>query len=31
MKIYIDISVLTLATFTTGIQRMTREIVIRLI
>jgi len=30
MKIYIDISVLTLATFITGIQRVTREIVIRL-
>lgn len=31
MKIYIDISVLTLATFVTGIQRVTREIIVRLI
>lgn len=31
MKIYIDVSVLTLATFVTGIQRVTREITIRLI
>lgn len=31
MKVYIDISVLNLATFVTGIQRVTREIVIRLI
>ena len=31
MKIYIDISVLTLATFITGIQRVTREITVRLI
>lgn len=31
MKIYIDISVLTLATFVTGIQRVTREIGVRLI
>lgn len=31
MRIYIDISVLTLATFVTGIQRVTREITIRLI
>ena len=31
MKIYIDVSVLTLATFVTGIQRVTREIAIRLI
>lgn len=31
MRIYIDISVLTLATFITGIQRVTREIVVRLI
>lgn len=31
MIIYIDISVLTLATFVTGIQRVTREITIRLI
>lgn len=31
MKIYIDVSVLTLATFVTGIQRVTREIVVRLI
>jgi len=31
MKVYIDVSVLTLATFVTGIQRVTREIAIRLI
>lgn len=31
MKIYIDVSVLTLATFVTGIQRVTREIAVRLI
>lgn len=31
MKVYIDISVLTLATFVTGIQRVTREIAVRLI
>lgn len=31
MKIYIDISVLTLATFVTGIQRVTREIAVRFI
>lgn len=31
MKIYIDVSVLTLATFVTGIQRVTREITVRLI
>mgnify|MGYP003289540259 CR=1 FL=1 len=31
MKIYIDVSVLTLATFITGIQRVTREIAVRLI
>ncbi len=31
MKIYIDVSVLTLATFVTGIQRVTQEIAIRLI
>lgn len=31
MKIYIDITVLTLATFVTGIQRVTREIAVRLI
>ena len=31
MKIYIDISVLTLATFITGIQRVTREMTVRLI
>lgn len=31
MKIYIDVSVLTLATFVTGIQRVTREIIIRLL
>lgn len=31
MKIYIDISVLTLATFVTGIQRVTQEIAVRLI
>ncbi len=31
MKIYIDVSVLTLATFITGIQRVTREIIVRLI
>lgn len=30
MRIYIDISVLTLATFVTGIQRVTREIIVRL-
>lgn len=31
MKIYIDISVLTLATFITGIQRVAREIILRLL
>lgn len=31
MRIYIDVSVLTLATFVTGIQRVTREIAVRLI
>jgi len=31
MKVYIDVSVLTLATFVTGIQRVTREITVRLI
>lgn len=31
MKIYIDVSVLTLATFVTGIQRVTREIAVRLL
>jgi len=31
MRIYIDISVLTLATFVTGIQRVTREIIVRLL
>lgn len=31
MNIYIDVSVLTLATFVTGIQRVTREIAVRLI
>lgn len=31
MKIYIDISVLTLATFITGIQRVTREVILRLL
>ena len=31
MQIYIDVSVLTLATFVTGIQRVTREIAVRLI
>lgn len=31
MKIYMDISVLTLATFITGIQRVTREIILRLL
>lgn len=31
MKIYIDVSVLTLATFVTGIQRVTGEIAVRLI
>ncbi len=31
MKVYIDVSVLTLATFVTGIQRVTREIAVRLI
>ena len=31
MKVYIDVSVLTLATFVTGIQRVTREIAARLI
>ncbi len=31
MKIYIDISVLTLATFITGIQRVTREIILHLL
>lgn len=31
MKIYIDVSVLTLATFVTGIQRVTREVAVRFI
>ena len=31
MKVFIDVSVLTLATFVTGIQRVTREITVRLI
>lgn len=31
MKLYIDVSVLTLATFVTGIQRVTREIAVRFI
>lgn len=31
MKIYVDVTVLTMATFITGIQRVTREISIRLI
>lgn len=31
MRIYIDVTVLTLATFITGIQRVTREIAVRLI
>ncbi len=31
MNIFIDISVLTLATFVTGIQRVTREVILRLI
>lgn len=31
MKIYIDVSVLTLATFVTGIQRVTREIAVMLV
>lgn len=31
MKVYIDVTVLTLATFVTGIQRVTREIATRLI
>lgn len=31
MKIYMDISVLTLATFITGIQRVTREVILRLL
>ena len=31
MKVYMDITVLTLATFITGIQRVTREIVLRLL
>lgn len=31
MRVYIDVSVLTLATFVTGIQRVTREIAVRLI
>ncbi len=31
MKIYMDITVLTLATFITGIQRVTREIILRLL
>ena len=31
MRIYIDVSVLTLATFVTGIQRVTREIAVHLI
>ncbi len=31
MKVYMDITVLTLATFITGIQRVTREIILRLL
>lgn len=31
MRVFIDVSVLTLATFVTGIQRVTREITVRLI
>lgn len=31
MKVYIDISVLTLATFVTGIQRVTREVILYLL
>lgn len=31
MRIYIDVTVLTLATFVTGIQRVTREIAVRLV
>ena len=31
MKIYIDVTVLTMATFITGIQRVTRELTVRLI
>jgi len=31
MRIYMDISVLTLATFITGIQRVTREVILRLL
>lgn len=31
MKLYVDISVLTLATFVTGIQRVTREVLVRFI
>lgn len=31
MKVFIDVSVLTLATFVTGIQRVTREVAVRLI
>lgn len=31
MKVYMDISVLTLATFITGIQRVTREVILRLL
>ena len=31
MRVYIDVSVLTLATFVTGIQRVTRELTLRLI
>lgn len=31
MKVYIDVTVLTLATFVTGIQRVTREVAVRLI
>ena len=31
MRVYIDVTVLTLATFVTGIQRVTREVAVRLI
>lgn len=31
MKVYVDVSVLTLATFVTGIQRVTKEVLLRLI
>ena len=30
MRLYIDVTVLTLATFVTGIQRVTREYAVRL-